>query len=282
MTYIIIGIISILAFLIYRAYKNTKDIQINKVHINDSNSESPSLSILHLSDLHLENISVSPDELAEKLKHEKPDIIALTGDFLDRVRSIPKLIPYLQVLKNMQPAHGIYAVFGNHDYVLKGDNFLKLKNLLLDYDIHVMQNSSRTIKVNHQVINIIGVDDYSTNRSDLASAYRQTVPGMNIVLTHDPTVVLKMKDYRFDYLLAGHFHGGQICYPKAYHLVKMGELARKNIIKGLHTHNSSPFYISEGLGQTGFNIRVGSRPEITLHDVTVNSKDNDVTLSKHA
>ncbi|GAB3802758.1 metallophosphoesterase [Virgibacillus kimchii] len=282
MIYIIIGIISILAFLIYRAYKNTKDIQINKVHINDSNSESPSLSILHLSDLHLENISVSPDELAEKLKHEKPDIIALTGDFLDRVRSIPKLIPYLQVLKNMQPAHGIYAVFGNHDYVLKGDNFLKLKNLLLDYDIHVMQNSSRTIKVNHQVINIIGVDDHSTNRSDLASSYRQTVPGMNIVLTHDPTVVLKMKDYRFDYLLAGHFHGGQICYPKAYHLVKMGELARKNIIKGLHTHNSSPFYISEGLGQTGFNIRVGSRPEITLHDVTVNSKDNDVTLSKHA
>jgi hypothetical protein len=288
MIYIIIGIISILAFLIYLAYKNTKDIQINKIQIDENeNSENPTLSILHLSDLHLENISVTPEELADKLKHEKPDVIALTGDFLDRKRTIPKLIPYLQVFQDMKPAYGIYAVFGNHDYVLKGNSFLELKNLLLDYDIHVLQNTSRTIKINNQVINIIGVDDYSTNRSDLASAYKHTVPGMNIVLTHDPTVVLKMKDYRFDYLLAGHFHGGQICYPKAYHLVKMGELAKKNIIKGLHMHNSSPFYISEGLGQTGFNIRVGSRPEITFHDVAVcetagNESLNDVSYAKHA
>lgn len=283
MIYIIIGIISILAFLIYRAYKNTKDIQINKIQINENeNSGNPTLSILHLSDLHLENISVSPEELADKIKHENPDIIALTGDFLDRKRTIPKLVPYLQVLQDMKPAYGIYAVFGNHDYVLKGNDFLKLKNLLIDYNIHVLQNDSRTIKINNRLVNIIGVDDFSTNRSDLPSAYRQTVSGMNIVLTHDPTVVLKMKDYRFDYLLAGHFHGGQICYPKAYHLVKMGELARKNIIKGLHMHNSSPFYISEGLGQTGFNIRVGSRPEITFHDITVNSKVKEVSLQKHA
>src|SRR5699024_12289268 len=96
--------------------------------------------------------------------------------------------------------------------------------------------------------------------------------GMNIDITHDPRSVREMEDYRVDYLMAAHFHGGQICYPKAYHLVKMGKLARKNIIKGLHKHNDSPFYISEGLGQTGLNIRVGSRPEITFHDVSVQSK----------
>lgn len=288
MFYIIIGSIGILALLIYRAYKNTKDIQINKIKIDENkNSGNPSLSILHLSDLHLENISITPQGLAAKLKHEKPDIIALTGDFLDRKRTIPKLAPYLQVLQDLKPAYGIYAVFGNHDYVLKGDHFQELKNLLLSYEIHVLQNTNRTIKVKSQLINIIGVDDYSTNRSDLNQAYKQTMPGMNIVLTHDPTVVLKMKQYRFDYLLAGHFHGGQICYPKAYHLVKMGELARKNVIKGLHTHNSSPFYISEGLGQTGFNIRVGSRPEITFHDVAIshaaqNENFNEVSYAKHA
>jgi uncharacterized protein len=89
------------------------------------------------------------------------------------------------------------------------------------------------------------------------------------VLTHDPNIVLHMEDYPFDYLLAGHFHGGQIRYPKAYHLVKMGKLPRLNMIKGLHSHNNSPFYISEGLGQTGVNIRVGSRPEITFHDIAI-------------
>jgi uncharacterized protein len=39
----------------------------------------------------------------------------------------------------------------------------------------------------------------------------------------------------------------------------------------LHKHGGKPFYISEGLGQTGVNIRFGSRPEITLHHLTLTS-----------
>lgn len=268
-----IFIVSI-GFLFYRAYKNTQDIRINKINIASESvsGKDPVLSILHLSDLHLENISLTPVQLENKLKNEPIDMIALTGDFLDRKRSIPKLLPYLQVLNRINPALGIYAVFGNHDYVLKGHNLNELKTVLAEHDVHVLQNNSETISVNGQTINIIGIDDYSTNRSDLDSAYQQVEQGTNIVLTHDPTVVLDMHKYTFDYLMAGHFHGGQICYPKAYHLAKMGELARKNIIKGLHTHNHTPFYISEGLGQTGLPIRIGSRPEITFHDVAITSK----------
>ncbi|WP_152656633.1 metallophosphoesterase [Oceanobacillus sp. CFH 90083] len=271
MIYILITLLIITcSILIYRAYTNTKDIQIKKIKIETENALSPaSLSILHLSDLHLENISITPPELEKKLKHETPDIIALTGDFLDRKRTIPKLIPYLKVLQKMQPKHGMYAVFGNHDYVLKDTDFRKLKNLLIQFDCHVLQNASQTIKIRGQSVNIIGIDDYSTKRSDLASSFKNIEQGVNLVLTHDPTIVLEMEHYPFDYLLAGHFHGGQICYPKAYHLAKMGKLAQQNIIKGLHMHNNSPFYISEGLGQTGINIRIGSRPEITLHNMLI-------------
>ncbi|MEC5425401.1 metallophosphoesterase [Virgibacillus sp. C22-A2] len=275
MAYIVISLFVIaFSMLIYKAYKNTKDIQINKIKIDSPNrSTNSSLSILHLSDMHLENISITPAELEIKLKNETPDIIALTGDFLDRKRTIPKLVPYLQVLQKIQPKHGTYAVFGNHDYVLKEQDIAALKNTLEQYDCHVLQNSSDTITVDGQLVNIVGVDDYSTNRSDLSLAFDKVEQGMNIVLTHDPTVVLEMEGYTFDYLLAGHFHGGQICYPKAYHLVKMGKLARNNIIKGLHMHHSSPFYISEGLGQTGFNIRLGSRPEITFHSVVLHESN---------
>jgi uncharacterized protein len=271
MLYIICGLLLIIiSFLIYKANQNTKDIQINKIQIATKQpTKQSNLSILHLSDLHLENISITPTQLAAKLQHEKPDIIALTGDFLDRKRTIPKLVPYLEVLQRMKPTHGIYAVLGNHDYVLKEPHLLQLKELLTAYDCTVMQNTSETIEIHNQRINIIGIDDYSTNRSDLQQSYQSVEDGINIVLTHDPNIVLEMDGYSFDYLLAGHFHGGQIRYPKAYHLVKMGKLPRLNIVKGLHRHNNSPFYISEGLGQTGVNIRVGSRPEITLHDIAI-------------
>ena len=101
---------------------------INKVKINTalSSGHSPKLNILQLSDLHLENISISPDELYEKLKDEPIDLIALTGDFLDRKRTIPKLVPYLKVLNQLHAKYGIYAVLGNHDYVLRDKNLQTL------------------------------------------------------------------------------------------------------------------------------------------------------------
>jgi uncharacterized protein len=271
----ILSVITIVLFFLFKkAYTNTKDIVINKIHIkqNETPGLDPVLNILHLSDLHLENISVSPDQLYEKLKDESIDLIALTGDFLDRVRTIPKLIPYLKVLTKLNATHGMYAVLGNHDYVLRGENLEKLIDTLESYGCKVMQNENHIIYVQGRLVNLIGIDDFSTKRSNLKTSYAEMKHGTNLVLTHDPNIVLHMEEYPFDYLLAGHFHGGQICYPKAYHLAKMGKLARMNIVKGLHMQDGKPFYISEGLGQTGVNIRVGSRPEITLHQLSISSK----------
>ncbi|MGN7399033.1 metallophosphoesterase [Cytobacillus praedii] len=274
--------ITVLAFLLYyffkKGNKNTKDVVINKLKINEelSNEQFPKLNILQLSDLHLENISISPNELYEKLKEEPIDLIALTGDFLDRKRTIPKLAPYLEVLNRLQAKYGIYAVLGNHDYVLRQKDLQILIKTLATNNCKVLQNENDLIYVQGSWVNIIGIDDFSTNRSSLETSYKGVTSGTSLVLTHDPTIVLHMKNYHFDYLLAGHFHGGQICYPKAYHLAKMGKLARMNIIKGFHKQDGKPFYISEGLGQTGLNIRVGSRPEITLHELTLMDKQKTV------
>ena len=276
MKLLLIAALAILLFyFIRKVYKNTKDIVINRVKVSTplSNDYSPKLTILQLSDLHLENISISPAELYEKLKDEPIDLIALTGDFLDRNRTNPKLIPYLKVLNQLHAKHGIYAVLGNHDYVLRQKNLQTLIETLETYNCKVLQNENDMIFVQGTQVNIIGIDDFSTKRSNIEASYKKIKQGTNLVLTHDPNIVLHMKKYHFDYLLAGHFHGGQICYPKAYHLVKMGKLARMNIIKGFHLQDGKPFYINEGLGQTGVNIRMGSRPEITLHELPLVAAD---------
>jgi predicted MPP superfamily phosphohydrolase len=270
MFWILPGLLLILVYLLYRAYKNTQDVILRRESVGEwKRSGGRSLQVLHLSDLHLENISISPIQLYEQLKDEKIDLIALTGDFLDRKRSIPKLIPYLQVLNQLRPTHGMYAVFGNHDYVLQMEDFEHVRSILHDHGCHTLQNEHVDLVIGGVPVNVIGIDDYSTKRSDLKASYTGINEGYNLVLTHDPNVVLEMSAYPFDYLLSGHFHGGQICWPKPYHLVKMGKLVQLNMIKGMHSYNGKPFYISEGLGQTGFNIRVGSRPEITLHRIAL-------------
>ncbi|WP_026700808.1 metallophosphoesterase [Salibacterium aidingense] len=267
MIWFIVG--TVLAIIGYKAYANTKKVNIKNIELKRSGSPEQSLHVLHLSDMHLENISITPAQLYEKLKGEQIDLIAITGDFIDRKRTIPKLIRYLKVLNQLQPRYGIYAVFGNHDYVLKGENFTALKKILEDYHCTTLQNENCIVNIKGHPVNIIGIDDYSTNRSDINSSYNKIKKGYNLVLTHDPNVVLEMKDYPFDYLLSGHFHGGQLLYPKAYHLVKMGKLAKMKMIKGFHRYHGKPFYISEGLGQTGLNIRIGCRPEITIHSLPV-------------
>lgn len=268
--YLWIAVFIILGFMANKAYKNTKQVIINNIKVTHSkiNFSNRSLTILHLSDIHLENISVSPEELYGMIANQPVDLIALTGDFMDRKRSIPKLIPYLEVLNKVNSRYGMYAVFGNHDYVLKGKHFNKLKETLETNGCKTLRNEHITLTIDGEKLNIIGIDDFSTKRSNMKVSYQGLPEGYNLVLTHDPNIVLEMKDFSFDYLLSGHFHGGQIHWPKPYHLIKMGKLVRLNMVKGLHYHHGKPFYISEGLGQTGVNIRVGSRPEITFHQIS--------------
>lgn len=214
MSFIItILIITSLIVLVRVGYKNTKLVNVKHVHINKKSSESKTtIHVLHISDMHLENISITPGELYDILKDEKIDLIALTGDFLDRKRSIPKMAKYLEVLNKLQPAYGSYAVFGNHDYVLNEKYFHELEQLLKQYGVKTMRNTNDTLYVEGQAVNIVGIDDYSTKRGNLDKSYENVnEKDYTLVLTHDPNIVLRMKKYHFDYFLSGHFHGGQIC-----------------------------------------------------------------------
>ncbi|ODA17545.1 metallophosphoesterase [Geobacillus thermoleovorans] len=271
--FVFLAILLLLALAIRKAHRNTYEAVLHKVQVGRSEDGDGALRILQLSDLHLEKLSITPDDLYGKLKGEAIDLIALTGDFLDREESIAKLGPYLAALNALKPTYGMYAVFGNHDYVLQGEPFERLKATLEAHGCVVLQNETKTITVNGQTVNIIGIDDFYTGRSDIEKAYAGVKDGINLVLTHDPDIVPHMKDYHFDYLLSGHFHGGQIHWPKPYHLAKMSKtLTERNMIKGYHEWEGKPFYINEGLGQTGVNIRIGSKPEVTLHLLALPSR----------
>lgn len=275
--------------VLVRAYRNTFHPTLNRIEIPLQQAERlgsydiPPVRILHLSDLHMENISITPERIVNELAGETIDILAITGDFLDRERNIPRAIAYVEKLQKCNPSIGTYVVFGNHDYVLAPNKLAQLKLGLERIGCVCLFNETATVSLGLTKLHIIGIDDYHTRRSNVEKAFKD-VPdeGVRLILTHDPTVVLKMKEYDFDYLLAGHFHGGQIHWPKPYHLMRMGKLARMNIVKGLHYHENRPFYISEGLGQTGVNIRLRSRPEITLHTMgKTHEQETQATRLQH-
>ncbi|MGD6856698.1 metallophosphoesterase [Bacillus infantis] len=182
-----------LVYSLIKANKNTSKIAVRTVSVErpDIVLAGNKIKILHLSDLHLENISISPKELYERIAGKDIDLIALTGDFMDRKWSLPKLAPYLQMLNKLEPRYGMYAVFGNHDYVLKGKNFADLKKILEENGCRTLQNEHSVIDINGEKLNIIGIDNYSTKHHDVAQSYSGASDGYNLVLTHDPNVVLE-------------------------------------------------------------------------------------------
>ncbi|MGI6127502.1 MAG: metallophosphoesterase [Planifilum sp.] len=247
----------------YNTYKaNVKRVEIQVAHSLNGNR----LNILHLTDLHMEKCSIDPQALLNLVKGERIDLIALTGDYLDTKKMADRFLQYLDTLESLKPRYGMYAVFGNHDYVI-ADHLPYLKREMEKRNCIVLQNEHRTVTLEEgSELHIIGIDDHYTGRSDVDRAFQGVGErGIRLVLTHDPNIVLEMKGVSFDYLLSGHFHGGQIHWPKPYHLKRMGKLPHLQMIRGLHYHRNRAFYISEGLGQTGFNLRLRSRPEITFH-----------------
>ncbi|SDW09548.1 hypothetical protein SAMN05444487_101283 [Marininema mesophilum] len=260
MTSVLLAIIwSVARFNTFRPL--IKDVNIELTHPMDPEG----LRILHLSDLHMEKLSITPEALLKSVSGKSIDLIALTGDYMDTAPMQKRFLEYLEVLQTLKPRYGTYAVFGNHDYCI-ADHLPALAKEMEKRGCIVLKNEHRTIQLGRRKLNIIGIDDYYTGRSDVDKAYAGVGEGINLVLTHDPNIVLDM-GYHFDYLLSGHFHGGQIHWPKPYHLKKMGKLPHLNMISGLHYHEERAFYISDGLGQTGVNLRLRCRPEITVHSL---------------
>ncbi|WAH36041.1 metallophosphoesterase [Alicyclobacillus dauci] len=214
------------------------------------------LTVLQLSDLHVERCRVRPSKLRSMIRQEKPDIICLTGDFLDKASSFVLLVPYLKMLQGT--GISTYAVLGNHDYFLKKPH--ELRALLQSYGITVLENEAITLDGFH----LVGIDDFCSGHHDEEALRRVSRDKPVVVMTHDPTLILDMKE-SFDYLFAGHLHGKQFAIPFLFKLKDMGPLAAAGIYKGLHRCEKGPFYISKGLGQSGVNLRFLVRSELTIH-----------------
>lgn len=215
--------------------------------------------ILQLSDLHMERLRVSPNQIKKIIDKEKPDYIFITGDFLDQKESIKKLILYLEVIKESKIP--TYAVLGNHDYMLEKPK--SLIKVLRSYNVTVLNNNSIEFKDFY----LIGIDDYCSEHHDVKKSFQNVKNDKKkVVITHDPNIVLDMNE-KFDYLLSGHLHGKQVWVPYLFHFKRMGDLPLQGIYTGLHKDEKGSFYISNGLGQSGLNIRFLVRSEVVIHEV---------------
>ena len=228
------------------------------------------LKILQISDVHVDLLNVSAGAVRKVVKAENPDIIIFSGDYINK--PIHASI-FLEFLHTVSKGYRTFLCLGNHDLRAYGRNKKGLETFIREIEalkVEVLQNRTAVINKNSSYYNIVGIDDLRLGRPDVEKALEGCMhDAPKIAFTHNPDLVLEIPGKIVDYLLCGHFHGGQIWMPfnMEFFLIRDDKLCRMGIKRGLHKVNDIKLYINRGIGNAAIPLRFLSRPEITVYNI---------------
>lgn len=237
-------------------------IQVRRVTIGSEplTAKLSGIKIVHLSDLHLQNgIGFRERALVRKVNRLEPDLILLTGDYLDDLTQIEDCI---RLLSQLKAKVGIIGVPGNTDHLVMDAN--RLRRELARAGVAILVNESKAVNLpNGKRIFIAGVDEPVNHRDDLRRAI-SLIPEEEpfLLLAHSPDIYKEAVRARADLVLAGHTHGGQIGITP---LVRLSNYANRTpYMAGIFRDGKTILYVNRGIGTKTIGARFLCRPEITV------------------
>ncbi|MDH5509239.1 MAG: metallophosphoesterase [Nitrospinota bacterium] len=254
------------------------ELQEVTIKIKDLPERFSGFTIALLSDTHASMIANKGlfDEAARLIMSKKPQMIALTGDYISgstkflsgaigkfRQKYLDQLLDSLSVLK---APLGVYAVLGNHDFwsgpeaiEAISDSFTKSLGVIW------LRNRNLRVEKDGEAINLLGVDDYWQSSCSIHRAYQGLdKDSVNILLSHNPDINDDVPpQMRIDLILSGHTHGGQIYLPFIGCPVVPSKFGQK-YISGLVRDGERQTYITRGVGHLMAPIRINCPPEATI------------------
>jgi predicted MPP superfamily phosphohydrolase len=217
------------------------------------------LRVLHLSDLHLGTVSFSERAVRKAVawaEAEPPDLVVVTGDLVTRARGLGALEDMLARLAAVAP---VVCILGNHDVDDSRDPFRHPPDFS-GVDLPILRDEERMVGSVH----VVGVDP-SAYRAGTSKPAERADPGadVRILLCHYPEVVRRLPPGVFELVLAGHYHGGQLCLPSPWGKLRLKDF-RAPYWKGLHETAAGWLHVSRGLGTSFVPFRFLARPEATM------------------
>jgi predicted MPP superfamily phosphohydrolase len=169
------------------------------------------ITILHLSDFHFSGRIGKAyfEEVVRVSNRLEPDLVAITGDFVDR----PACIDWVpDTLGKLAGRAGTWFVLGNHDLRVDTD---RLRRTLLDSGLIGVGGRWTEIRLRGEPVILAGNElPWISPAADLATAPPRLPDGpLRIALAHSPDQLAWARANDVDLLLTGHTHGGQIRIP---------------------------------------------------------------------
>lgn len=226
------------------------------------------LRLLHLSDLHIHRDRQRYRDLAALLRETDYDLLLLTGDYMTKRGNTAIAERILtELISEAKPAvgqHGIFGVFGNHDY----PRFIEAVSKL---PIRWLRNAAHSHA--ELPLDIVGVDcSYAQRMGDLIHATADLPAGQHdgellrfrLCLAHLPTWLPAAASLGVDLMLSGHTHGGQIRVPGFGPLRNATDWPLRLTCGQLQCRDAIA-YVSRGIGEVVLDhLRIACPPEAPL------------------
>ena len=219
-----------------------------------------SCKIAFISDLHYKSLfrERQLNKLVKKLKQLDPDILLLGGDYQEGCQYVD---PLFNMLSQLQPPLGIYAVMGNNDYERCYQEIVHAMDI---NNIHLLEHANDTVWLDNEYIIISGVrDPFDLKRNAESPTLQLSPDDFVMLLVHTPDYAEQVDIANADLVLAGHTHGGQVRILGYAPIVP--SIYGKRFMYGFTSNTRGiPVLITSGLGTSRYNVRIGARPEIVL------------------
>jgi hypothetical protein len=290
---LVLGLAGVLA---YGHWVTRFGIDVNRVEVKSANlpASFDGFRIVQISDFHIDSFDAGDDDafmdrLADTVMSLRPDIVCFTGDLV--TMQAAQADPWVEKLRKFavrvdsgtgdsQPL--CYAIMGNHDYAdypryftprQRIEDRRRLHHIIYNAGWQLLDNCHTVLRRGGDSILLAGVGNIGeppfTVYGNLQHALSQNidsagsgiaVPAFKILLSHNPRHWRQeVIDAGIDLMLAGHTHAMQIRIgdwsPVKYRYPEWG---------GLYSEGEQYLYVNTGIGCTGWRVRVGVPPEVTL------------------
>jgi uncharacterized protein len=203
---------------------------------------------VHFTDFHHKGDTNYAAEVVRTINELAPEFVCFTGDLVEDVRYAPEALDFIQQIRAP-----VYGSPGNHDYG-SGIPFSTVGRVFAGTGGAWLVD--RSVVLPKRDLEVMGMA-----REGVAAVTEQRA-SRRLLLMHYPGAANEMRGQRFDLILAGHSHGGQVRLPFLGALIVPDGVGPYDL--GYYDTPAGPLYVNAGIGTYRIPVRWNCRPEITL------------------
>lgn len=218
------------------------------------------LRLVQISDVHAGNFMPPSrlDQVRDAVTAIQPEIIAFTGDQLDR-RDVDSEL-FVHGFAGLEAPLGTFGVLGNHDHIAGPQLAVAA---LTAAGITPLVNRAVVVERGGDRLVLAGVDDLDASPgwgADFSILQHHDAP-FKLLLCHQPNGWWQGRLAGAHITLSGHTHGGQVALPSpGLNIARLGT----KFVAGVYSADEKLLFVSRGVGVGAFPVRYGAPPEIDV------------------